>query len=354
MRVMIDATYAQQAPYSGTGIYSERIVNALARLDDVEVEPVVNPRRRPPAGGGVGSLKNLATDRWWTAFQLPGLARRAGADVLHHPLPAFARWTSIPQVVTVHDLAFQRIPQHFDRRYRRYARLSHRGAALASQAVLCVSEATALDVRLLWGVEVERIVVALLGPGQEIPPLERRPRHFLYVGDDEPRKNLPVLLAAYAGYRGRAERPIDLVLAGAASGRGEGVRTEPRPTRERLAELYAGALGLIHPSLHEGFGLTALEALSLGVPVVASAIPALREICGGAALYADPRDPRAFTTAMIQLATQPRLRERLADHGRRQAAQFSWEACARAHVDAYGLATGLSRQTPYPLRVRLR
>ncbi len=354
MRVMIDATYAEREPFSGTGIYIERIAAALARLDDVEVEPVVNSRRRPPAGGGRGSLWNLATDRWWTAFQLPALARRARADVLHHPLPAFARWSSLPQVVTVHDLAFQRVPQHFDRRFRRYAQLSHRGAALAAQAVVCVSEATALDVRLLWGLEPERIVVAQLGPGQEVPELERQTRHFLYVGDDQPRKNLPVLLAAYAGYRGRAERPLDLVLAGAASGRGEGVKTEARPSPERLAELYAGALALVHPSLHEGFGLTALEALSLGVPVIASAIPALREICGGAALYADPQDPRGFTTAMIQVATQPRLRERLADHGRRQAARFSWEACARAHLQAYEVARGRAAHTPYSVRERHR
>ncbi len=110
----------------------------------------------------------------------------------------------------------------------------------------------------------------------------------------------------------------------------------------------------MHPSLHEGFGLTALEALSLGVPVIASAIPALREICGGAALYADPQDPRAFTTTMIQVATQPRLRERLAEHGRRQAARFSWEACARAHLQAYEVARRPAGRTPYPLRERHR
>jgi glycosyltransferase involved in cell wall biosynthesis len=346
MRVLFDATYAQRAPFSGTGIYIEQIVGALGRLDGVEVEPVVNPRRQAPAGGGAGSLRNLIADHSWNAFQLPRLARRARADILHHPLPAFSRWSSLPQVVTVHDLAFQRLPQYFDRRFRRYAKISHRTSALAAGAVVCVSEATALDVRVLWGVDSERIVVALLGPGQQVPELEREPRHFLYVGDDEPRKNLPVLLAAYAGYRGRSDRPYGLVLAGAANGRGEGVRTEPRPTRERLAELYAGAVALIHPSLHEGFGMTALEAMSLGIPVVASAIPALREICGGAALYADPRDPRAFTTAMLQLATQPRLRERLADHGRGQASRFSWEACARAHLEAYGVATASAARGP--------
>jgi alpha-1,3-rhamnosyl/mannosyltransferase len=340
MRVLFDTTYAGRAPYSGTAIYIQRVTEALSRIEGVEVESAENRRRPPPAGGGVGSLRNLFSDRWWTSVELPRQARRMRADVIHHPLPAFTRWTGIPQVMTVHDLAFQRLPQHFDRWFRRYARISHRSAALAAGAVVCVSEATALDVRTLWGLEPERIIVAPLGPGQELPAAKREPTHFLYVGDGEPRKNLPLLLAGYAGYRGRAERPLDLVLAGSASGRGEGVRIEPQPTTERLAELYGGALALVHPSLHEGFGLTALEALSLGVPVIASAIPALRETCGGAALYADPRDPRAFTTAMLQLASQPRLRERLAEHGRRQAARFSWESCAQAHLEAYAIARG--------------
>jgi glycosyltransferase involved in cell wall biosynthesis len=347
MRVLIDTTYSRRAPVSGTAIYLERIIEALGDLDDVEVEPVSNPRHRAPAGGGLGSLRNLLADRWWTAVELPRMAGRFRADVIHHPLPAFARWSSLPQVVTVHDLAFERVPEQFDRAFRAYARRAHRSAALSAAAVICDSETTASDARMLWGVPGERIVVALLGPGQEI---SRRAAdaatHFLYVGDDEPRKNLRGLLAGYAAYRERAERPIELVLAGSARHEAAGVRVEPHASRERLAELYAGAAALIQPSLYEGFGLTALEAMSAGTPVIAANIPVLREICAGAVLYADPRDPRSFAGAMLQLAEQPRLREQLADRGRRRAAQFSWQACASAHREAYALARAT---VAYPL-----
>lgn len=354
MRVMIDATYASHAPQSGTGIYIERLVEALGGLEGVEIEAVANPNRRAPAGGGVGSVRNLLVDRWWTSIQLPRLARRAGAQVIHHPLPAFSRWAGIPQVVTVHDLAFQILPQHFDRRFRRYAQIAHRSAARASAAVVCVSAATAADVRQRWDVAEERIVIAPLGPGQEPAPRPGEPRHFLYVGDEQPRKNLPVLLAAYAGYRQRAEQPVELVLAGTASQRGDGVRIEVSPSDERLAELYGRAVALIHPSLHEGFGLTALEAMSVGVPVIASSIPALREICGPAAMYAEPHDARAFATLMLQLAGQPRLREHLSDQARDQAARFSWASCARAHLDAYRLARASYPAGPYPVAERHR
>ena len=121
MRVLLDVTYARRGP-SGTGIYLTELASAL-RADGVDVVEAPNERRRPP---GAGSARNLATDAWWTQVELPRLARRAGADVLHHPLPALARRAPCPQVVTIHDLAFLRLPEAFDPRFRRYAARAHR------------------------------------------------------------------------------------------------------------------------------------------------------------------------------------------------------------------------------------
>jgi glycosyltransferase involved in cell wall biosynthesis len=346
VRVLLDTTYAARAPHSGTGVYLERLQDALAGLQDVELQTVADDRRRPPAGGGVGSLRNLMRDRWWTAVELPRLAESLRAEVIHHPLPAFARAARVPQVITVHDLAFERLPERFDRRFRLYAHRAHRAAARAARVVICVSETTATDVRELWGVRSERIVIAPHGPGQQLAPgcgeagarRDAGGDHFLYVGDAEPRKNVPVLIAAYDRYREAADRPLPLVLAGAASAQGAGIRVERDPPRERLAELYAGAVALIHPSLYEGFGLTALEAMSAGTPVLAADVAGTREVCGEAARYANPDDPAAFAAAMAEIAEDPATRDRLAERGRRRAVQFSWSRCARAHVDAYSLA----------------
>jgi glycosyltransferase involved in cell wall biosynthesis len=306
---------------------------------------VANPRRRPPAGGGWGSLRNLGTDVWWAATGLPRLARRAGADLIHHPLPAHAPLAGVPQVITVTDLAYEVLPGHFDRGFRLFSHHHHRAAARAADAVICISQTTAMDVRSIWAVPPERVAVALLGPGQELeaarPIREVEPTHFLYVGDNEPRKNLPVLLAAYRLYAAAAQRPLELILAGSVSARLDGVRLEPRPSPARLAELYSGAAALVHPSLHEGFGLTPLEAMRSGTPVLAARSPGITEVCADAVRYADPRDPSAFAAAMAELALDPALRSELADSGRRRAAEFSWAKCARAHVDAYSLALGL-------------
>jgi glycosyltransferase involved in cell wall biosynthesis len=332
--VLLDTTYAARAPHSGTAVYLNAIRDAL---DAVELIPASNPARRPPAGGGAGSVLNLLADLRFAALQLPRLARDSRAALIHHPLPAYTPRAPVPQVVTVHDLAFERLPACFDRGFRTYAHLAHRAAARRAAAVICVSQTTAADVRELWGVAPERIVVAPHGPGQELPPVARRaPKHFLYVGDDEPRKNLATLLAAYRSYRETARKPLELVLAGSAASEAAGVRVVSRPTPATLAELYAAAVALVHPSLYEGFGMTALEAMRAGVPVIGTL--AIEEVCGDAARYADPASARELATAMAEVAASPDIQAQMAERGRTQAAKFSWAVCARVHVDAYSLA----------------
>src|SRR5204863_3685112 len=133
---------------------------AALRAAGVEVVDAANTERRPPAGGGLGSVRNLLADRRWTRRELPRRAGDAGADVIHHPLPAFAPGAPCAQVVTVHDLAFETHPERFAPAFRTWARRAHRAAARRADAVVCVSEATAAQVRERWGVPGARIVVA--------------------------------------------------------------------------------------------------------------------------------------------------------------------------------------------------
>jgi glycosyltransferase involved in cell wall biosynthesis len=337
VRVAIDTSYADRG-VSGTAVYIERLIPAL-EAEGIEVVRLRQSLRG--ARGGRNKLRsaaNAALDLAWTRELLPKAAERAGADVLHHPLPAHSPTTRIPQVVTVHDVAFATHPAEFDATWRKFALRSHRKAAAGAGAIVAVSESTARDAIAWLRAPAERVVIAPHGPGQELArPGTRSAEHFLYVGDAEPRKNLDGLLAAHADYvRRGGTRP--LVLAGAAAKRANGlVRGVSNPDTTELAHLHANALALIHPSLDEGFGLTLLEAMAVGTPVIAARNAAVEELVADAALIVDP-SPTALADAMQRVEADPAARERLSDAGSQRAQAFSWTRSARAHIAAYTLA----------------
>ena len=302
MRVVVDTTYLARG-HTGTGTYVRNLVPAL-RAQGVEVIEAANPQRRAP---GSGSLRNALEDARWTKQAL----RRFGADLVHHPLPAHT--PGVRNVVTVHDLAFDLHPELFDARFASWARVAPARAARAAAAVIAVSHTTANDALTRWGLHRDRVNVAHHGPGQPLRAVDRaEPRHVLYVGDDEPRKNLTLLHEAMTRFTALPLR-----------------RATPQ---DDLADLHAHALALVHPAIHEGFGLTALEALAAGTPVIAYPSLAVREVCGAAARYATTAGEIA--THLEDLLKAPDPPERLKAH----AAHYSWEKCAREHVRAYTLA----------------
>ena len=318
MRVLLDTTVLGHG-LGGTAVYVRELATAL-EAEGVTVLRATNPRRRPP---GTGSVRNALEDARWVQHELRRQAR--GVDVVHHPLPALTLHGTRPQVVTVHDLAFEALPDAFDARFRHYARLAHRHAARHAAAVIVPSEATKAELEERWG--VREAIVAPHGPGQRLEVERGEPRHFLYVGDAEPRKDVPTLLKAYAAYRAATDQPLALILAGRghrdAAGR-DGVEVVEAPDAAALAGLHAHARALVHPSRHEGFGLTVLEALAARTPVIAAETPAVREVAGDRARYVPPGDATALARALAAPPSPPSA-----------ALEQTWRSSALAHIAAY-------------------
>jgi glycosyltransferase involved in cell wall biosynthesis len=186
------------------------------------------------------------------------------------------------------------------------------------------------------------------------------------VGTLEPRKNVPALLAAYRVIADKLPSAPHLILAGQPTPAAEAwvaeaqsdplrgrVLIEGYVSNERRAELYAGAAVLVLPSLDEGFGLPALEAMALGVPVVVSNAGALPEVVGDAGLLCDPSDVSGLVGALESVLANPAQAARMREAGIERARQFSWPESARSLIRAYAEARGRGA-TRRPARRGLR
>ncbi len=293
-------------------------------------------------------LLNLAWHRLeWPPIEL--LARRR-FDIVHsgHPLLTPARAGA--QFVTIHDLDFLDHPERSRREIRRdYPALAAAHARRASRIVVS-SRATAAEVASRFSIDPARIVLCPAGaPGWAAAlPADTPRRHVLFIGTLEARKNLDGLLDAWARVVAEMPDAPPLVIAGRATpdaaaalarmgkpplkGRVRHAGYVSEPERQ---ELYRDAAVLVLPSFHEGFGLTALEAMAAGVPVVASKRGSLPELIGDAGLLVDPEDSIEMSRALIAAISDPAMRARLSAAGRARAAQYSWASSADRLIEAY-------------------
>ena len=341
----------------GTAVAAVELARALKERNDVSLIGIAAAHRMPPLDPFVPPvdvkhvpLPRLALYEAWHRFRAPRVERATGRVDLIHATTLAIPPKSRPLVVTVHDLAWLKRPEHFT---ARGVRFFNRGLELAledADLVLCPSEATKRDcVGAGWRPEKVRVVplgVAVL-PATQAAVAEAVARYglqrpyVLWTGTVEPRKNLQALLDAWAAI----DSAHDLVLVGPEGwnehlddridAAGGGVRRLGFVPQADLAPLYAGADAFCFPSLTEGFGFPVLEAMSQGTPVVTSRGTSTEELGGDAAVLVDPRDSGSIAEGLRSVLEDEALARKLAEAGPERAARYSWATTAENVADAY-------------------
>jgi glycosyltransferase involved in cell wall biosynthesis len=283
-------------------------------------------------------------DLIWSPVTGRRAARDVGADVYHVPFARGSLTTgSPPLVVTIHDLVVLRNPEVVRRWNRYYTTIVLPRVARVADVVITPSADTANDVEKLLRIDASRIRVVPNGVsdrffGAPTSSEKASEPYVLFVGSSGPRKNLGRLLTAMSLLRQRGHEEL-LFVAGtdgqSSSGvpiSADGVRVLGPVDDDRLHALYAGARCVVLPSLHEGFGLPALEAMACGVPVVAARAGGLPEVCGDAAVLVNPLDVNAIADGIAQALAEGSA---LGSRGRLRAREFSWDVAAAEAVAVY-------------------
>lgn len=367
VRVGLDGTPLLGAR-TGVGQYVASLVPALAALPAAP-EMVLTPftmrgvRELPRvAGAGVSGRRFPArlASRLWQRSDVPPVEWLSGpVDVFHGTNFVLPPRRRAAGVLTLHDLAYERFPELVSPASRRYRVLVPRALRRPDTVVITPSAATADDVVECYGFDRDRIVVTPLGvdPGwrsavaagpEQLRALGLPAEFLLFVGNREPRKNLPWLLAAYGLLRSARPDTPKLALVG-PTGWGPLLDASMLPpgtlvtvgyvSQETMRAVVAAARCLVLPSRYEGFGLPLLEALACGTPVVASDLPVIREVTGGQATLVPVDDAPALAAALAD-ALGAGGGQAVAAR-RRYTEAWTWERCARKTLTAYRLALEL-------------
>ena len=367
MKIGIDARPLSYQ-LTGIGFYLKSLLDELQAIDQTRHYVLIsnkgidydikNPKWSKQEGG---CAKKLMSTVWMQSF-LPVLARRLELDVFwgpRHHLPVFLP-PDIKKIVTIHDVVHLLFPETMSLPNLLIERMLMRLSLASADRIVAVSNATREEIIQRYPVKAARVRAVHSGVPQMAAPArdERLPgfllaeKYFLFVGTLEPRKNFERIFKAFERIDAPAQG-IHLVITGASGWKNQTfirmLESHPlRPyvhftgyvSRRALGQLYEKALGLVFPSLYEGFGFPILEAMSSGTPVITSNSSAMREIAGDAALLVDPRDIGQIARAMEQLISDAGLRNALIQRGGRRSKAFSWNRAALEMIQMFQEVTG--------------
>lgn len=375
LTVAVDATPLWE-PLTGVGWSLFRLIEAVADSDEVRLRlygpttiatpDLVAPSVPLPSGPAIEHVlrqvpEGLSLPRGWVIERLrrlePLLLAADGNRVLYasnYFLPRRFALARGQLVAMIHDLGLRKVPWTLADETRQQLERHLDRTLSRARALMTPSESVRAEIVEAGLAPAANVTAVLHGPGQiaatppgELPP-DLPPSFVLHVGTVEPRKNLAVVLDAWQLLLERGRQPPVLVLVGKYGWKAESVRERIEAGEAAgwaralgyvdeagVSALYRRARAVVMPTLYEGFGLPAIEALSVGTPLVASDIPVLREVAGDAALFA-PADAAAdWADQIVRLEEDATLRQRLAQRGPERAADFDWQRSGRQALSVW-------------------
>ena len=369
MRIGIDAriTYYSRA---GIGQYTRQLIRALAQVvTDDEVLILQSKKDKKPLveGSPCFRQRSLWTPSHHRLEQLTLPLELAWHDLhlLHSPdfIPPFHR--RFKSVITIHDLAFLQFPNMLTRESARYYGQIDQ-ATRSADHIIAVSESTKRDIVRLLGVNDQRITVIHEAANPFFRPLDRAQAadwvaqkfgivgsYVLFTSTIEPKKNLGTLLKAFRQLLDSYHVDAKLVVAGERGWFYENIFEMVndlklddqviflgRVSNCELLQLYNAASVLVHPALYEGFGLTPLEAMTCGTPVIVSNVSSLPEVVGDAGLLVAPEDVEHMAVSMWRVLKNPEKQQELREKGLQRAKNFSWARTAKQTLALYHRLNG--------------
>lgn len=370
MHIGIDA-HAIGAQQGGNETYIRGLIRALAAIDDRNrytiylAEPDAAAEWRETFVQNHPNFEVQLLPKPTPLVRVPVFLtyelRQHPVDVLHvqYTAPPFC---PIPVVATIHDLAFEHLPETFTRRGSLQLKLTVRRTAQKAARIATVSEYSRQDLLRTYKLPPEKVAVTYNGVEPHFTPQAQFNEvaeikqqfgiardYLLAVGSLQPRKNLVRLIRAYAKLRAESESfSPQLVIVGRKLWLAEEIFAEVR--RQRWAEdviltgyvsdndlpkLYRQATAFVYPSLFEGFGLPPVEAMACGTPVITSDVSSLPEVTGRAALLIDPKNQTSIESALLQIMRDQELRAEMRERGIEQAKKFTWQAAAEKTLQLY-------------------
>ena len=367
MHIGIDA-HAVGTQLAGNETYIRNLIEALAEIDQTN-RYTLYVTKREAVERFTNRWPNFTVRRTWPhtplvriPITLEAELRRRPVDVLHvqFTMPPFA---PCPVVATIHDLAFEHLPETFRPNSWMQMRLTVRYTVKRAAHLLTISEFSRQDVIKTYNIAPEKVTTTPLAASAHFAPVEnatelRRARetyclpesYILAVGAIQPRKNLVRLIEAYSYLHQSATNSNlpalalvgkrawlygDTLRAVANSGCAEKIIFTDYVAEADLPALYSGAVCFVYPSYFEGFGLPPLEAMQCGAPVITGNLTSLPEVVGAAGLQVDPYNTCALADVLQRVIDNSDLRADMRLKGLARAQLFQWRETARLTLQAY-------------------